>query len=269
MLNSKPLNKLIFIDIETVPRYKSFFDMSENLQELFLRKFKKESEEMLACKIDHWNPELFQLCKEKVEDFYNNRAALHAEFCKIVCISTGRIIGPSTGPEAVKKLDMSGDLKMKLTTFYGDDEKELLTNFYNAFNKDVLSGSVAHTWHMVAFNGLIFDFPVIAKRMIFNGIPLPPYFDQDGRKPWDLVHLVDPKITWKMNVYDFNASLALLCELFGVGSSKDDIDGSQVRNVYYVNEDLKRIAKYCDKDVVALATLYLRMKQIPNNLVTE
>lgn len=254
MLESKPIEKLIFLDIETVPRYKSFFEMSENLQELFLRKFKKDSEEMLNCKIDHWSQDLIEANKDKVEDFYNNRAALHAEFCKIVCISTGRITG------------IENDVyQLKPTTIYSDDEKELLVKFW-AIYKDVLSKSMAHQWHMVAFNGKIFDFPVIAKRMIFNDLPLPSYFDMDGKKPWDLVHLVDPKEVWKFNVYDFNASLALLCELFGVGSSKDDINGSQVRNVYYNDKDLARIAKYCDKDVVALATLYLRMKGLKNKL---
>lgn len=263
MLNAKPLDKLIFLDIETVPRYKSFFDMSENLQELFLRKFKQQSEEMLGIPIDTWDVPSYKLNEEmsrKIEDFYNNRAALHAEFCQIVCISIGKIkSAPLTDPDPSTVFDF------KVTSYKGDNELTLLTEFATALS-DVLYNPGIPKYAMVAFNGNVFDFPVIAKRMIFNDIALPPYFDVDGKKPWDIAHLIDPKITWKWNVYDFNASLALLCELFGVPTSKDDIDGSQVRNVFYEENDVNRIAVYCEKDVVALALLYLRMKQLKNNL---
>ena len=43
MLNSKPLKDILFIDIETVPQYESFFDIPERKQLLFKEKFNRET----------------------------------------------------------------------------------------------------------------------------------------------------------------------------------------------------------------------------------
>ncbi|RLD67976.1 MAG: 3'-5' exonuclease, partial [Bacteroidetes bacterium] len=43
-------------------------------------------------------------------------------------------------------------------------------------------------------------------------------------------------------------------------SPKDDIDGSEVGRVYWVEKNLERIAEYCQKDVLAVAQLFLRYK---------
>jgi predicted PolB exonuclease-like 3'-5' exonuclease len=58
-------------------------------------------------------------------------------------------------------------------------------------------------------------------------------------------------------------SLALLCELFGVATPKDDIDGSQVSEVYRKEQDLTRIVSYCEKDVVATAHVYHKLMGLP------
>lgn len=265
MLNSKPLQNLIFLDIETIPQTESFFEMNLNKQELFLKKFKKDAETMIGLNMDDWNVESLQKSElaPQIEKFYNNRAALHAEYNQIIVISVGSFIPPAPGVDLTK---MPGvDLQFRTKTFSGTDEKKVLQDFYKEFYP-MLSKSMAHTHHMVAFNGKVFDFPVIAKRMILNDLPLPAYFDVTELKPWEMTHLVDPKEAWRFGVFDGNSSLALLCEVFGVPSSKDDINGSQVRDVYYKEKDVPRIARYCDKDVSSLAILYLRMKGIKNNL---
>lgn len=264
MLNSKPLNKLIFLDIETVPQTELFTQMNENKQKLFLKRFRKDSEAMIGAPMDEWTTRQVDTGNyyplDKIEDFYNARAALHAEFCKIVCISIGWF--DKTTPNIITP---DHEFKFKTKSFYGEDEIALLNAFYKG-TESVLSKSMNHEHHMVAFNGKVFDFPVIAKRMILNWMSLPPYFDVSEMKPWDMVHLVDPKETWKWGVFDGNSSLALLSEVLGIPSSKDDIDGSQVRDVFYKDKDVKRIATYCEKDVVALATLYLRMKGLRNKV---
>jgi hypothetical protein len=48
-----------------------------------------------------------------------------------------------------------------------------------------------------------------------------------------------------------------------VPSPKDDIDGSMVGEVYWKQDDLLRIAAYCQKDVITVAQLVLKFKQIP------
>jgi predicted PolB exonuclease-like 3'-5' exonuclease len=46
----------------------------------------------------------------------------------------------------------------------------------------------------------------------------------------------------------------------GIPTPKDDISGADVARVYYEENDLQRIMVYCEKDVVALIQLYLRLQ---------
>ena len=43
-------------------------------------------------------------------------------------------------------------------------------------------------------------------------------------------------------------------------SPKEDIDGSMVRDVYYEENDLERIVQYCERDVVTVAQVFLRLR---------
>jgi predicted PolB exonuclease-like 3'-5' exonuclease len=65
---------------------------------------------------------------------------------------------------------------------------------------------------------------------------------------------------WKFGDYKAFTSLALLCHVFHIPTPKDDISGADVARVYYEENDLKRITVYCEKDVVALIQLLLRMR---------
>jgi hypothetical protein len=52
-----------------------------------------------------------------------------------------------------------------------------------------------------------------------------------------------------------------LTKILGIPSSKGDIDGSQVGHVYYVDKDIDRIITYCEKDVIAVAQVFLRFRR--------
>jgi 3'-5' exonuclease len=52
----------------------------------------------------------------------------------------------------------------------------------------------------------------------------------------------------------------LLCELFNIPTPKDDIDGSQVARIYWEENDIDRIVRYCEKDTLAVANLLLKYK---------
>ena len=41
------------------------------------------------------------------------------------------------------------------------------------------------------------------------------------------------------------------------------MDGSDVASVYYVENDLSRIVRYCEKDVITLTQIYLRLTLQP------
>ena len=61
-----------------------------------------------------------------------------------------------------------------------------------------------------------------------------------------------------------NTSLDLLTTLFEIPSSKTDIDGSKVSQVYYKEKTgIQKIAEYCQKDIIATAQLYLRLNNLP------
>jgi hypothetical protein len=95
--------------------------------------------------------------------------------------------------------------------------------------------------------------------MLINGISLPSVLDIAGKKPWEINHL-DTLELWKFGDYKAFTSLALLCHVFNIPTPKDDISGADVARVYYEEKNLKRIRQYCEKDVVALIQLLMRMK---------
>ena len=265
MLNSKPLKNLVFIDIESVPQHKSFYNMSPTLQELFLKRFKKEAEDMIGLQMDDWDIEALNTeeWKPKLEKFYNNRAPISSEFLQICCISIGWIDSKEPLLDGAIPADL--ELNFKTKSFFGSDERKILQDFY-AVMKSVLDKVVNPSHHLVAYSGLMFDFPVLMKRFLINRLQLPAMLDTDGKKEWNLPYMIDPKNSWKGTSFDGSISLALLCEVLGVPSPKQDIDGSQVRNVYYENNDIERIARYCEQDILRLCEVYLRMKNLPNKL---
>jgi len=103
-------------------------------------------------------------------------------------------------------------------------------------------------------NSKEFDFPYIARRCLINGLPIPSIIDNSGKKPWEIKHLDT------FGDYKSYTSLNLLAAVFGINSPKDDIDGSQVWSVYWIDKDLERIKTYCQKDVVTVAQLLLKFK---------
>lgn len=275
MLNSKPIDKVLFIDIETVPQQESFFDLSERRQKLFTEKFKKEFLELglgnpsrVAQEVAgtrSLSPEEQQADdRARMETFYQNKAPLHPEFGKVACIVIGAI-KKGIVPENPSELKPETELVLKLSSFANTDEKKLLQEF-QAATGSVIGSIVNPKMSLCAHNGMNFDFPFLGKRMLLNHLPLPAMFDFAEKKPWDIHWFIDTKNIWKWGVFDSfaNASQDLLCEMLDVPTSKDDMNGSQVRDVYYKDKDLPRIVKYCKKDVVALATIYMRLKSLPN-----
>jgi len=221
---------VLFVDIETVPQYENLESAPENLQKL-------------------WTKKAVQIGKEgETADTLYNRAGIYAEFGKIVCISAGKIY--RKGKERA----------YRVKSYCGDDEKTILQEF-----SVMLTGFMANPTHkLCAHNGQEFDFPFIARRMLINGLNLPPILDIAGAKPWEIRDIMlDTLQLWKFGDYKHYTSLELLCAIFNIPTPKDDIDGSQVAEIYYKTFDIQRIARYCEKDTFAIAQLVLRFKGEP------
>ena len=221
MLQQLNLERVLFLDIKTVPQHANYKDVPERLKTL-------------------WDKKAGFLAKteESPEELYG-RAGIYAEFGKIVCISVGFI--------------HSGEIRLK--SFYSHNEKELLQDF-----SELLTGFFGRNDQLLcAHNGKEFDFPYIARRLLINGLPLPHLLDIAGKKPWEIQHL-DTMELWKFGDFKNYTSLNLLTAVFDIPTPKDDIDGSKVYSVYYEENDLQRIMEYCQKDVVALIQLMRKYK---------
>jgi len=115
---------------------------------------------------------------------------------------------------------------------------------------------------LCAHNGKEFDFPYIARRMLILGIELPGIINMAGKKPWEIRHL-DTMELWKFGDYKHYTSLELLAAIFNISTPKDDIDGSMVGKVYWMDKELKRIVEYCQKDVVTIVQLLRKYLGLP------
>lgn len=223
MIQNIPIEKILFLDIETVPGVSNWDDLSEAEQKLWDKKTVIQRKNEISA-----------------EDFYMDRAGIMAEFGKIICISVGMLEKNET---------------LKIRSFAGHDEKKLLTEFGEIFNSPRL-----HNVILCAHNGKEFDFPWIARRFLINGMMPPSPFQMFGKKPWEIPH-IDTMELWKFGDYKSFVSLELLAHVFGVPTPKDDIDGSMVAEIYYKEKDLPRIVKYCEKDVLTLANVFRKMRQ--------
>ena len=219
-------SKILFLDIETVSQEKSYDQLNDRMQKLWSHKA-----EQLGKGDDNATP----------ESLYE-RAGIYAEFGKIICISVGFFNGEC----------------FRLKSFYGHNEKALLTEF-----ADMLTRHYSYPEaQLCAHNGKEFDFPYIARRMLINGIQIPRILQVAGKKPWE-TNFIDTMELWKFGDYKTYTSLDLLCAILDIPTPKDDINGSEVGRVYWEENDIERIKTYCQKDVLAIAQLMRRYHYLP------
>lgn len=225
MLHKIKLQNILFLDIETVPETESFAELTPEKQLLWEEKTQYQRK-------DEYTP----------EEFYD-RAGIWAEFGKIVCISVGFF--------SFKE----GERRFRITTFKGPED-QLLKEF-----SILLNSHFYEPYHLLcAHNGKEFDFPFIARRMLIHSLPLPEKLNLFGKKPWEVPHL-DTLELWKFGDYKHFTSLKLLTNILGIPSPKADISGADVCKVYYREKDEERIIKYCEKDVIAIAQIILKLRQ--------
>lgn len=227
MLRNLNIEEVLFLDIETAPLAPEYNGLNEKWKQLWEHKMQ------------------FQINNDEPAEVLYDRAGIYAEFGRIICISAGYVF------------QKNGEFFFRVKSFHAEDEKKLIQEFFNALEAFSRKGKR----RLCAHNGQEFDFPYIARRALVNNLPLPKILDIAGAKPWEVKdHLIDTLQLWKFGDYKHYTSLSLLCELFNIPTPKDDIDGSQVSRIYWEENDLDRIVRYCEKDTLAVANLLLKYK---------
>jgi predicted PolB exonuclease-like 3'-5' exonuclease len=229
-MKKKHLDNILFLDIETVSQNRVYDDLDEQGKSLWNKKHNNLIGRMAGS--EDLTP----------TDTYIQKAGIFAEFGKIICISVGFLINEK-------------DPVFRIKSFAGHDEKQILSDFSNLLEKHFDNPKKDY---LCGHNIKEFDIPYLCRRMLIQCLEFPKLLDISGKKPWDLEYLLDTMQMWKFGDYKNYTSLNLLTYLHDIPSPKDDIDGSQVGKVYYEEDGLERIRTYCEKDVLAVAKLFMK-----------
>jgi DNA polymerase elongation subunit (family B) len=237
-----PINKILFLDIETVGLCRNWEGCKENHPNIaeqfvkyfdwFLKRFPEDNVET-----DGLEEEL-----QKMNDVYEKRSALVPEFAKIVCVSMAFMTKDG----------------IKQQTFSNHDEKQLLMDV-----RDLLDRCHKLDFYLCGHNLKNFDIPMLAKRMIINGIMPSKILPSYDTKPWE-VKAIDTKEIWQYGSYTSIGSLDLVCSTMGIDTPKDGpIHGGNVHEVYWNNQSrLDEISEYCEKDVKVLVDFITKLKEL-------
>lgn len=222
---------ILFLDIETVTTKASY----EQLEERIRKAWDKKAEYLR-------NPE-----EKSSAELYFERGSIYAEFGRVVVISVGFFH------------ELEGDeFELRVKCISGDSEQELLQNFKDT----ILKFDQKHV-RLCAHNGKEFDFPYLCRRMLVNGIDLPPALALSGKKSWEVNH-IDTMDLWKFGDYKHYTSLELLAALFNVDAGAEPaIEGSDINRVYYHEGGIDKISRYCKRNIALLAQVYLSLNNAP------
>ena len=228
-----PLQKILFLDIETVgvhPDWETLVKENEPLSFQFEHYF-------------DWFQKRFPEDADKgVGQMFVNRAALVPEFARIACVS-------------VAFVTEQGEVKMQ--SFSNPDEKKMLLEVQKLLYRVGELG-----FFLCGHNVKGFDIPMLAKRMIMNGIMPPKILPGHDTKPWEIKAL-DTKEVWQYGGYGSIASLELMCVCLGVESSKTmEVTGNKVHEAFWIKKDIEGIVKYCEKDVSVLIDVVKKLMNL-------
>jgi predicted PolB exonuclease-like 3'-5' exonuclease len=233
-----PITKILFLDIETVggcPDLESCERFSPEIAEQFHKYFdwflkRFPEDEVLSPRTELKN------------FMFKKRAALVPEFAKIICVSMAFVME-------------NGEVKKQ--TFSGDDEKVLLTQV-----RTLLDRCHKLDFYLCGHNLKNFDIPMLAKRMIINGILPSKILPSYDTKPWE-VKAIDTKEIWQYGAYTSIGSLDLVCSTMGIPTPKDgEVTGDKVHHAYWVEQKLPQISEYCEKDVNVLIDFIKKLKEL-------
>lgn len=229
----KPEN-LLLIDIETVPMLNDYDQLSYKMQQLWDKK-----------------SSLIEPQQTDTKATFAERAGIYAEFGKIICIGLGYFVKSKS------------TYTLKIKSLAGHDEKIILNEFRSVCNKFFKAPDKQFCGHNIRE----FDIPYICRRSYINQLALPDVIaDLQNKKPWENP-LMDTLQFWKFGEYKNFTSIDLLSTVLEIESPKGDIDGSDVARVYWKEQHLDRIVQYCNRDIVTVGQVLMRLNGM--NLLNE
>lgn len=223
------IDKLFFVDIETVGEVHKYSQLSETKQRLlasyqdwFIKRFPEESTSTL-------------------DELFENKAALVAEFSKTVVISCGYV---KRGEIVLKSYSGDGML---------EDFREAADTFFN------------RGYWICGHNVKSFDLPTLSKHYCMAGLSPIKFSPTLGQKPWDL-RVVDTKELWQFTNNFSLSSLDLVCRVMGVDTPKGgEVEGKNLHKFYYTSKKKDKqdvINRYCEADVMALYELIQKLNRL-------
>ena len=234
-----PITKILFLDIETVgltndydqckKEYPKIAEQFDKYFDWFLKRFPED--QLIGKNID-----------EQKNLVFSSRAALVPEFAKIVCISVAFVVE-------------NGEVKKQ--TFHNDNEQHLLVDCQKLLDR---CGRLEF-W-LCGHNLKNFDIPMMAKRMIINGLMPPSILPSYDTKHWE-IRAIDTKEIWQYGAYTAIGSLDLMCTCMDVPSPKEgEVTGAKVHDAYWNKGMLNEIAEYCERDVQVLIDVVQKLKAL-------
>ena len=239
MFNKQELEELLFIDIETVCKFKTYEEFLEDnpklasLFDLRMDSFLKDEEKKLSK-----------------EERYFKKSSLFPEFSKILTISYG----------IVRYDEETNSYKKFVRNIIDKDEKTVLNKFI-----DIVKAATTKNKYLkfCGHNIDAFDIPFIIKRMLINNIQLPNKLILHNLKPWDFP-TVDTMKLWKFGSFEWT-SLDTVCTVMNIPSPKtEEVNNKVISDLYHSDDPdaLNKIHKYCNDDVDAVINLILKFSQL-------
>jgi len=228
-----PLTKILFLDIETVGGCKDY--------ETCKKSNPKIAEQFIKY-IDWFQKRFPEDSQSSLDEIFSKRTALVPEFAKIVCVSVAFVTDKD---------------EIKTQSFSGDDEKQLLIDCQKLLDR---CGKL--DFFLCGHNLKNFDIPMLAKRMIINGIMPPLILPSYDTKPWE-IKAIDTKEIWQYGAYTSIGSLDLLCSTMDIPTPKEGVvNGESVHEAYWYRNMLKEITEYCERDVRVLIDIIKKLKNL-------
>lgn len=228
------IDQLLFLNTETTREFQDFGCLPELWKELWTNKANT-----LHRRVNMGKEESFSS-----EELYNKQAGLYAEFGKVICISIGLI----SVEEGISYINYK--------SFSHPNERLLLLAFANFLASNPKISCVAG--HSIKE----FDIPFLARRYCKHMLSIPTLIDVRNKKPWELKHVHDTMELWRFGDYKKFISLRLLSALYNIDTVEEDIDGSKIGHLYWMQKDMDRIQNYCASGIKNVVQLYCKLKLI-------